>query len=149
MKNLINGKLFVFFGAKSERITELLESTVEGMSLLGINTIMPIKKFKKDSIIPFTTIRTVLGILAFSGYSYSIGILKWLKQLFKKKKFKKEKQSLKDIVIDLVVVKEEKFTSEEIEEAEEYMCLCAYIKTKRTLIGVIIYGYKKKNESKK
>ena len=144
MKNLINGKLFVFFGSKSERITELLESTVEGMSLLGINTIMPIKKFKKDSIIPFTTIRTVLGILAFSGYSYSIGILKWLKQLFKK-----QKQSLKDIVIDLVVVKEEKFTSEEIEEAEEYMCLCAYIKTKRTLIGVIIYGYKKKNESKK
>lgn len=139
MKDLVNGKIFIFSGKKSEKVTGLLESKVEGMSLLGFNTIIPIKKFKKNSFIPFLSIKVAFGAVMFSIYSYSIGIVKWIKQLFKKTN---KKVSLKDIIIDLVQVKEEKFTSEESEGNLDYMCLCAYIKTKKTLIGVILYGYR-------
>lgn len=142
MKDKLRGRFFIFSKTKSEKVKSMLNSKVEGMSTLALNSIMPIVKFKINKPLPLNTLKSIANLFFFILFTYALISIKWIKYYLKR-----EKINFNDLYIKHVAIKERIINGEE----EDYKCICTYITIKKRLIGVISYSYRqtKKNINKK
>jgi len=136
MTDKLRGKFFIFSKEKSEKVKSILESRIEGMSTLAMNSIMPIVKFKKDKQLPLNTLKSIWNLALFILLAYALTSIKWVKfyltgseeTTFTFNHFFTKSVAIKEIIIN--------------GEEEDFKCICTYMTFKKRLIGVISYSYK-------
>lgn len=107
------------------------------MSTLGMNSIMPIVKFKQDRFLPFNTLKAILDLISFIGWAYFITSMRWLRHYLKK-----DKENFNSLFVKLVGIKELVINDEE----NDFKCICVYFTLRKRLIGVISYSYRQKEK---
>jgi hypothetical protein len=137
MSDRLRGRFFIFSKEKTEKIKGLLESKIEGMSTLGINSIIPIIKFKKDKFLPLNTLKVLFNLSLFLLLAHMLISMKWIKRYLKK-----EKRNFTELFVKFVTIKELVINGEE----EDFKCLCVYFTLGKKLIGVISYSYRQKEQ---
>lgn len=137
MNDKLRGRFFMFSPEKTERVKGLLESKIEGMSTLGLNSITPIVKFKKDKFLPLNTLKTLFNLAFFLVLTDTLVGMKWLKRYLKK-----DRKNFTDLFIKFVAIKEVIIKGEE----EDFKCICVYITLRKRLMGVITYSYRQKEQ---
>jgi hypothetical protein len=136
MSDRIKGRIFIFSKERTEKTLSMLDSRVNGMLNIGLNSILPMTPFNKKGF-PWKTVKSILNMIFFIVFSHTLVGFEWLTQCLKK-----DRPTFQRIFIKCVGIKELKFESEHEDSELEYNCLCTYIKIKGRLIGVIHYGYK-------